>query len=402
MTPVVVAHQQNPATGHLYSLTIDGLDVIGQVDPESIRATEAGPGAVSSMGFTILDPSKLVTIADNARIVMWDHTRDLPVFAGFVESQSPIPGYGGQGRDIEVTAYGIAALLDQIIVPSLTLSTATVADDLGTEFSDTSALQVLAGYLPLRAFAPPAGRSTQAGPVEATPRMRQIQSVVLDGMSIRAAFEAWVDKAGQIDSSRGYTAAHPALDVDAWGGVRKFGIGLGSTSQTPLDYTTLTVTDAVSGTAAANLRWTRDTSPGQVVTAVYVKGGNAAGTGWVVGDTTKGRAEAYVSDSAITTQAQKEAAAGAILGRKGTGVGRGSLRLESFTPINARTGGPLTITNTALGWAAKAFVISQIDKTFLQTGKQDWTVSFFDANDVPSAGGPSLARLIRSITRSLS
>lgn len=413
MTAVVVAFQQNPSTGLLYSLTIDGLDVAGQVPYDSIRVTEAGPGAVSSMAFTILDPGKLVTIADYAMVRMWDYTRDLPVFAGWVESQTPRPGYGGGGRDIDVTCYGVEALLDQIIVPAFTART-TDTDDAGSlPVNDATIAQSLAEYLPeVRALATGPtvnGSSNQAEPManmtSSTSTVNLITNVTLDGKSIRAAMAEWLDNSATVAGNAPSTVR---LTIDFWSGVRLYKVpleipfGFGSSGgRFPSDWATLTVVETTTGTAASSLRWTRDTAPGTIITAVYVKGGNAAGTGWVVGDTTKGRGEAYIDDSSITTEALRQAAALAILGRRGTGTGRGSLTLENYTPTTSRAGGKLTITNAALGWAAKSFVISQIDKTFQKTGAQNWAVSFFDIGDTPTAGRKDVARRLRTLIGTL-
>ncbi|HEV8698949.1 MAG TPA: hypothetical protein VGQ89_14730, partial [Candidatus Limnocylindrales bacterium] len=359
-----------------------------------------------SMSFTIWDPTKLVTIPDTAKIRSWDYTRDLPVFTGFVQTQSPVPGYGGAGRDIDVTCYGVESLLDQIIIPRI--STVAGDDFDGTNIHEFQFLQRLGQYLPLRAA------RTEPGSTFTSSLTNPIQDFggyfsglfltpfVIEGLSVRQTFETWVAAASwsNITDPFGYAVA---LTVDFWENLRGFWWGRGVAAATyPTDYDTLVVDEATAGTAAAALRWTRDSSPGQIISAVYVKGGNAAGTGWVVGDTTKGRSEAYISDSTITTYEARQAAGQAELGRKGTGSGRGSITIENFTPINAHSGGELTITNSALGWSAKSFVISQIDKTFNKSGTQNWTVTFFDVDDVPAAGRRSLARRLRSVTRTLS
>lgn len=396
MTAAIIAHEQNTSTGLLYSILIDGLDVAGQVPYDTIRVTEAGPGAVSSMSFTIKDPTKRVTIQDSAYVQSWDYTRDLPVFAGFVQTQEPIPGYGGSGRDIDVTCYGIESLLDQIIVPEYT-TRVTDTDSAGAvPVEGHTFLQSVAAYAPLRAFSttlPSAG--SQALPI-ATDGVVALADLVVDGMTIRNAFQAFAEKTWPI-------AFNFALTVDMWGGIRKYiyppipsGIGW------PTDYVDLTIVETTGGTAAASLRWTRDSSPGQVITAVYVNGGNAAGTGWVVGDTTQGRGEAYVADASITTADLKNAAGNAVLRQRGTGAGRGTLTIENYTPIaGVHAGGPLVITNAALGWTANDFAISQIDKTFNKTGTQNWTVTFFDVLGAPVAGRAHISRRLRSFTRSL-
>lgn len=388
-------------SAHPYGIFVGGLDVVSEpgqgrygVVWSSVHITEAFPGGVSSMEFEIDDPFALITIADDARVLAYDFTRDLPMFLGWVQSVASGPAFGQRGRGISVIAYGIEAILDQVIVPEYT---AFASDVLMTE---TVALQAIAAYAPVRAFVSSTGVSTQATPIEqniyALLNFPGGQNAVLDGLSIRQAYEAYLAKCvGFDDPTR--VSLRPTLTVDFWEGLRKNVITASGLNFMPSDYVTITVTEAL-GSAGASLSWQRDLSPGTTVTAVYVKGGNAAGTGWVSGEGSP-RSEAYISDSGILDEAGKQAAAASIISRKGTPAGRGTIDLEDFTPVNAHPGGMIVITSTAMGWAAKQFVISQIDKSFTAT-TQNWRITFYDyTNDQPAVGSASAMSEIKVRTR---
>lgn len=412
MTAAIIAFEQNPATGMLYSILLDGVDVATKVGYDTIHVSEAGPGGVSSMSFVIVDPTSTVVIEDNAFVQSWDYARDLPLFTGYLETQSSEPLYGGAGRDITVTAVGIESVLDQVIVPALT-STPADTTDAGDLASDADILQVVASNTGLRTGAIPRDAVTiiphisQQFPISNLGdfggtlyglAIHLDTTVVLDGLTVRSAFETWLASASV--PFLGKPPLTVSLTVDFWRAVRKFTppTGFWATDGYPWpdDWTALTIVETpAAGTAAATLRWTRDVSVGAVVSAVYVKGGNAAGTGWVVGDTTQGRHESYISDSSILTYDARLDAANAVLGGRSTGAGRGVLTIENFTPINAHPGGSLVITNAALGWSAKEFIVTQIDKTLQKSGKQDWAVSFADIADPPTAGPASFVRTIR-------
>lgn len=398
----IVAAALTDGSAHPYGLFIDSLDVLEEpgghrygVDAASIQITEAAPGGVSSMTFELDDPSTVVNIQDGAGVLAWDFTRDLPMFLGWVQGVESGVDFGNQGLLKRVTCYGIEALLDEIIVPSFT------QDDTATNFM-RDAVQGMAQYAPVRAFSNPGSASSQAFPVLGTLDLLRGSIPLptgMNGLSIRRCWELWwaTDQAPP-----GYPPA--MLTIDFWGGLRlwpNWGVSAGVlVGGPPTDYASITIQET-AGTRGENLRYMRDASPGSIITAVYVAGGTSAGTGWVAGDTTKGRHEAYISDATITTDAAKQGAAGALLNQYGSGAGRGTVTVSAFTPANAHPGSTLTITNSAMGWSSKNFVISQIDKTLLRDGRQDWTISFYDRLDVPSIGRPSAVNVVRRLTRGI-
>lgn len=397
----IIAAALTDASAHPVGIFIDSLDVVEEPSShrygvvwDSIRINEAGPGGVSSMSFTIDDPSRLITIATNAVVFAYDFTNSLPMFLGWVQSVDTEPAFGQRGRFHAVTAFGIESILDNVIVPTFTM-------DLGAINYPYAVLQSFASSAPLRALANPPNDSSQAFPLGtgSAPGLNWTGSTQpdLNGLSIRRAWDSWW-AANQVPV--GFSQA--VVTVDFYSGLRLWGSYavdpvVGTYGTPPTDYADITLTEAL-GSAGASLKWSQDSSPGTVVTAVYVKGSTAAGTGWVTGDTSQGRYEAYVSDTTAVDDATKRAVAAGVLNRKGSGAGRGTVVLEHFTPVAAHPGSLLTITNTGLGWAAKKFVIAEIEKVFDGPNAQNWTLTFFEQLDRPSIGRASAMAAIKNRT----
>jgi hypothetical protein len=415
VSTAILATQLTNHGPHAFGLYLDGLDVIKEpaspsrfaVPIDSITITEAAPGGVSSMDFEIDDPGLVVPIYQGATVLYMDLVNNWPLFLGFIQNYAFVPDFGGQGRHIEVTCYGIEALLDSIIIPSLVVRDTDVRAD-GTAIRDSDFLQQIASYGPLRQFGQSGTFSSQAMPIMSagggTPPNETVvlapgTTLDVSGMTIRQAFEAF-RAAGVHDlTDPGFSFTPSVVTVDFYGGVRYF-FG----NHNVLDYAGFIVSDTPTGTlAAANMRMESDQSPGLTVSHVYVKGASAAATGWVVGDATLPRSERYVTTTG-TTEAAKQAAAQAILSDRGAPAGRGSFDLLDFTPINAHPGSQVFITDFAVSTTSNlSRTVSEITKTFKSNGNQDWHVSWYDQTAGPAAGGPpSASRLIRSLTRGLS
>jgi hypothetical protein len=115
-----------------FVLLVGGTDVAGPpigasrywTELDSISVTENGPGGVSSMSFTIIDPAEEVNIT-RVDEVIFEQTEAGIQFRGFVQvpKEEPMP----VGRTVEVTAAGIEILLDWLIVPAMTFAVGTYA-----------------------------------------------------------------------------------------------------------------------------------------------------------------------------------------------------------------------------------------------------------------------------------
>lgn len=405
---------------HPYSLHVAGFDIILNVAYESVDIVEAGPGAVSSMSFEIDDPTSSIDIPDGAEIRMWDYVRDLPMFLGFLEHPE-IRLWPAVGRTITVSAYGIESLLDSCIAgPLAYLNTGPFIhgnDQISSAFRISDLIQVLAGFTGLRAGAegPPINPYVASsllnpvsgtGPSSGTGYADLIAAGVavpdLTGLSVRAGLDAFTAATEAQITGPVYPPVYPGvfLSVDFWGGIRYFNFGSGDTTWLPSDYATLTIDDSAGGAvAASDITWSEDHSPGAIVNAVYVKGAAAASTGWVVGDTRTGRHEALATTTGTTPEAML-AAAFPLIGSMGSPVGRGTLRLEDYTPTNVHPGSQMVITEPRLGWSSKVMLVTSIAKRIVPGSvAQDWTVSFMDAGLTPARGPESAMRWVRKVTR---
>jgi hypothetical protein len=128
---------------------------------------------------------------------------------------------------------------------------------------------------------------------------------------------------------------------------------------------------------------TRPTPPG-VVHDVYVKGFDAASSGWF-GDGTGVRGKRVgLEDDTITTADEARTRAYGYFARQ-FALARGEFNLTDWTPTSGvRAGSLVNITDTATG-ATGTYRIYGIEKRFHGSGRQDWAVSY-------GAFRPSLAR----------
>lgn len=375
-----------------YTLTVGGNDmnVGGQsggaylVDIDSIKVEEEGPGGISGLSFTLYDPNLEVVIAEGAEVEMWDVTNTIPYFAGFVQSWKYL---GILGRYVSINCIGAEVLLDWLIVPSLTIpSGIDTTDAIQMAATNTIGLGVR-----LRS-ASTSGGSTQANPIgdmqPGAQTLQQVASVTLAGQTLREAIRLILEASRSTGTNSGVGGA--SITVDFWWGLRAYPKATAVTS-IPSDYDSLTVTDATSGTAATMLDHESDASG--AVHAVYVKGGNAAGTGLVTDGMNIPGPVAFIEDSSITTSDARDRVGLAYIAEHSPAT-RGSLSIESFAPTtNIRAGSFVDITNTASGIASVEYRIASISKSFY-ANKQTWTVAY---------GGfrPSFVRQNRRRTRAL-
>lgn len=375
-----------------YTLTVGGSDVnVGgqsgaayMVDIDSMVVEEQGPGGVSSMSFDIWDPNLEIVLSEGQQVEFWDTTNSLPLFAGFVQSWS----YSGViGRTVEVTCVGSEKQLDWMVVPTL-----TVPSGIDTR----SAIQLLVANATgigaqLRAFATTgSGSSSQAEPIgDMAPGAGTFDvgvAVALNGETLREAIRKVIESSA-VGAPIGTTGATASVTVDFWWGLRTYP---STSTSMPTDYVGQTIAES-SGTRASRLD--HETDATGAVHQVYVKGGNAAGTGLVSDGSGISGEVAYIEDTSITTSDARDRAGTAYLADHVTAT-RGSYTVENFAPTtNIRAGATTTITNTAAGLTAAIYRIASIRKTFI-AAKQTWTVAY---------GGlrPSFVRASRRLTRSI-
>lgn len=397
--------------GPTRSLWIDGLDVLRQpgttgngysVPVKSIRVQEAGYGGVSSMTFTLNDPLAVVTLQEGATVRYHDHGTNLPDFVGWL--QGPIEtAPKGIGRVYSLRATGPEILLDWLVLG------ADVTWAASTSYSDAvlgTVAQCVSGMSsPLRAFngsaSPGAGtNSTQAAPtseLQGPPAARLVNALTLTaGTTLRECLRMIGDdtdtnNAGGFGSRYGQSG--PFVTVDMWYGLRTWGFGADYH-----DAATLTMNDVTPGPIlAARLRYTRDVT--SVPRAVYVKGGNAAGSGLVTDGSGDPGPTAVLSDSSITTAAARDLAAAAYLAQRRATL-RGTVRRDTFVNTDTVTahvvagGSSVTITDAQLPGSPIGGTIMGIGKTYLPGDLEVWDITF---GQLP----PSLPRELRRLTRTV-
>jgi hypothetical protein len=372
------------------SLWIASNDVLKQpgmtgngygVPIETIEVDEQGPGGISSLTFTIDDPTGTATLPqDGDEVRFHDHVANLPYFGGLISSWAVRPGFGGQGRSIDVRCDGYEVILDWAIIPvDMTFATGTLPAD---------AVQGLIGNAQgqgaLRDGMVLLTGSSQAHPISSfgTTTPLPYAVTVTAGTSLRAAIDQVT--APNAASRGGFNAL---CTVDFYRGVRLFEDSPFGSLAT--DYLDLTVTDTTAGPRAAeNLRHQTDAT--SIVRGVYVTGANAAGTGFLGDGSGKPGRIAYLTDSTIDTAAKLLDAQQTYLNATVLRTS-GDLALTDWTPPGeVRPGSLLILTDAATG-ASGMYRIMQITKRF--TGaRESWRIAYGKLR-------PSATALIRNLTR---
>lgn len=396
----------NSGAAHPYGLFMNGFDVIKEpvasprygVPTDSIEVVEAGSGGVSSLRFTIDDPSLVITVLGNEEVVLWDFTRDAPMFGGYVDSFTVTVDFGQQGRSYEVLCSGYETLLDTCAVGGLVINFATANRDgvSGGAIQETEMIQTLAGFTPLShgTTSTATETPTQALPVQHRDAVVPYATIVdFSGMSVRAGWQAYLAVAqsanGAVDPGPGFNIQGDApadrindywMTVDFYKGLR-FAAYAPAHTGAPVskwfsDYTTLTLTDTPTGTPAEDLDYSEDHSPSAIVNGVYVKGGNAAGSGMVSNGQIP-RREVMISDSGILTGQAKLGRATQIINAKSAPAGRGTFSMTSYTPVaTIHPGSPLSITDARLSGQLTHAIITEIRKTLNSGLTQNWTITY--------------------------
>ena len=382
------------------SLWVAGVDVLYQpggtsglkygVSPESITVTEAAYGGVSSMSFVLEDPASTITISVGMMVNFWDHLRDMPVFAGWVQRLAYVRD--GLNRQIEVTCIGAEAILDWMFVPSLTFA----ANGPSWETMVQSAYaQALGIGVSLNTGS--VGNSTQAAPVELTGGIASAYVVTMTNVTLREAIRQ-INESAISAMSALYTIAGFRLvtTVDfTWGLRNHMYWDSGGHSDNSL-WGNTTISTAVS-------RPPVDTSysldAGELVHQVWVIGGNATGTGLVTDGTgLPGPIRTLSAPNVLTVTALQTAGLSFLLQNNVTV--RGSFSTDQTLTMGSqaspvRVGSQVTLTDSHVGLTAYVTKIGQIDKRFLSNGLETWTITFGSG-----ASAPSAVAAIRRLTRS--
>lgn len=105
-----------------FSLTIAGVERKGVIDFGSFRVQERA--GIATLAFTIVDPTRSITVADNAEVIVTD--TGVRAFAG--HAREIVPSTIGRTRIIEVTCQDYNALLDEDAIPAPASRSAAESD----------------------------------------------------------------------------------------------------------------------------------------------------------------------------------------------------------------------------------------------------------------------------------
>ena len=394
LIPVLAAGQGT--TVHPYRLTMDGVDVILRREDgpgpnigtplDSIEVVHQGPGGVSSMRFTIEDPGTSLPLPhEGSEVLYWDLVNDRPIFRGRVNiwKLRPTP----PGRSIEIDCTGPEVALDAML-PSLV-------------FNDSSGDSPQRAMASLVSYARPAVNVGEGGWGISnwdtlydgeSPQFAEIGPApfTLADTTVRQAFaEMWERSiVHPVPATADFLPPLPHFTVDMYGYALWWPADTNFSS-----WTTLTISDTAGGAIAAkDLRY--EVVPGDIIHEVYIKGANAASTGWFGDGTGISGPTAQITDSTLDTAIEAQAAATAYINSVAPDV-RGSFRVSGVTlPLTVNPGGLVTITDAQAGLSAETFTIYTITKRWLggTSLEQEWKVDF---------GGRrgSAMRQLRNLTR---
>lgn len=392
MNPAVSSLAFTDTAVRPWSLTIDGLTVLGGGDPqpsyrvpiESIEVTAQGPGGTSSMTFSILDPLGVLTIAAGAVVRYWDHrpTHDMPVFLGYVDTWGSTPL--GLGRRIEVIATGIEAMLDWAYVPIAVSWNG--GDPLVPMQAACGAAQWPGGVALNCTGLGNGGNSLIASPIGFNGGVFMNGAGSSGPGTLRKVLQDIADNVGGGAAPLPFPGAYIAVDVGFWGELRAF-LTVPSSGATTTDYGSLSVN--ATGTTFAPTDLQHRTSPGDATRTVVVTP-SGGGTPQLVTDGTgiPGRSAAVTGPPGASV-ADLRALGAQILARNASSAG-GDVILDQNLATRAGpgvSGSPnppgtgITVTDAQAGVSGFVGQVSQIVKTWVRGnpgsfGAETWRVTY--------------------------
>jgi hypothetical protein len=360
------------------------MDVTGEngapwrVDLDSIDITELEAG--SSMRLRIWDPTNVVNIQDMARVEFIDVANNRRLFTGFVQQLEPV--VAAVGRWVDVECVGLDAVLDWIIIPAdvtYAAGTPTVnciqnlpyrATGIGVQLNSASGFDSGGnaqepvghfGFVDLGVIFP--RTLTEAVTIPAGSTLRQGIAALC------AVTRTWIVPFGSDSLKPPFINA--TITVDWAGGLRVFG-----ERELPTDYTGLTVNAGSGGTAPTRLE--HRTNGLNVPRTVYIRGGNATGSGPVTDGSGIPGPTLFVDDSTITTASARDTLGKSILSALAV-TEAGALELEGYTPTgNVHVGAELTLTSAQLGLSTDVFKIAELQMSFVVSNPytMNWRVQY--------------------------
>ncbi len=388
--PLMAEMQTLGLTGtgsHPFSLEVNGSDVIALSDVSTIKIAMPGPGTNGSLSATLTDASSAITVNAWDEIRLVEHAATRPnLFGGFVQSPATTVWAAG-GRDIVIDAVGYGVLLDKKAVDlqpdpypgsySGPIEFATAIASLINRFGG-----IIHGYAQVDTDR----NSYTSDPTFCIPNFSDWEPSsfgALASMPLRAGLEQWL-RTGLDSNTATAVAGLPVPTVGALYWVDSYARlhAHPQLADGALNAYDGTCPIAIAETTGAGLvrasSLTYAVYGADIITAAYVEGGNAAGTGFTYG-------ESYpVAGDLVGLFTHPESTSASLLSFYGGGdvaaanaaTIAGEAVIESDTPLDIRPGQRLLITSTQLGLSSTPFLIGGVSIVITKPSHHIYTVSF--------------------------
>lgn len=392
---------------HPFNLEINGVDWIGRVHYPSINIEMPGPGSNGSMTFTLADPDASITVNEWDEVRFIEHAATRPIqFGGFVQSVRYV-AWAANGRSLVVTCVGYGILLDRKVVPSVPLQDGlTYSDAYDVSYRLVNIVNRHGGRVTATA---PLVSADPADERYALPSLTGLWTVgdeadatlpIADNQTLRSVIEAITEPSNLYAAADGqwYPAASGHW-VDSAAMLRCYPDGQTDSSYYGAEtYWKAQFDDASvpglsideSGTlAVTSLQYEREDT--DRVTSAYIVGGNAAGTGYArarQGLERAGDLEILFSDSESTTATYRNSKGAGAVNRTTAATARGTVSIESSTPVAAWPGRNIQIDVSRLGLTASMnWRITSCLIAFQSSTHRTYTIGF--GGNIPK---PSMSR----------
>lgn len=395
-----------------YSLRVSGQELLREVgapgnrygvEPGSITLTHAGPGEVSSLAFTITDPLGVIGLS-TGMVEYRDNSDDVTLFLGFIDGWAPRPL--GLGRAIDVTCKGIEALLDWMYCPNViswaagadipSLVQSVVGQSIGVGFAlNTSSLagSMSTSQYPVSSLATYGAIVMSAAGTAGPGSLRAVLQTILDSSDLGVG--------ASITGERTYSQLQ--LTVDFTGGLRVWGI-LYPFAQTDYFEAEIAHLVDVGLTFRRPMGMSHQTTPGDATRGVYVKGGNAAGSGAFSDGSGVIGPWAVIQDSNSLTAAYASSLARSYLSRHGIPLSgkvthdMGNVHQQGPQGASQAQTLPgatfVQLTDPTVGLAAFRALLAQVDKTFAYGDRlEQWDLTYGQVQ----SGASYLRQLTRAV-----
>jgi hypothetical protein len=316
------------------TLTVGGVDITNRTDLGSYVVTESGCRQAGQLNCTVMDAGNALTLNPKAQVQLWDNNDSRYVFTGYL-NPAQLDSLGN-GRSFHLTCNDLGELLDLSLVPY---------ENRPAETFYTRMVYLISTYGPLLpqtwTYIDNPGATLPATIYQNTNLRGAIeQTCSLNGTTT----DYWIDGAGLIHATASGAGAAP------------FALRVGTPSGGEIN-------------PEEPFSITRD--PKSIINAYYIRGANAAGTGWVTDAgsiSTYGRREAYYDAPNATTGPMRDAVGNALLHDNSTPSLQGKVHI---TAANGWKPGQALTINSAPSFdinSPQAFRINLVTRYYFAGG----------------------------------